>query len=54
MSQPYGNIKISENIIAASKLNLLRGCRVISELKLLFKHNLIKSLFLSSNISKLR
>jgi hypothetical protein len=28
---------MSEKIIAASKLNLLIGCRVISELKELFK-----------------
>ena len=36
---PYGNINISEKIMAASKLNLLRGCSVISAAKLEFKHN---------------
>jgi len=43
---PYGNIKISEKIIAASNLNLLIGCNVISVDKFSFKHNLIKSGFL--------
>ena len=41
----YGTIKISEKIIAESKLNLLIGCNVISELNSLFKQSLIKSLF---------
>ena len=34
-----------ENIIAASRSNLLRGCMVISEDKSSFKHRLIKSGF---------
>ena len=33
---------MSEKMIAESKLYLLMGCKVISELKLLFKHKLIK------------
>ena len=40
-----GNIKISEKIIAASKSNLFKGCRVISDDKFSFKHKLIKSGF---------
>ena len=32
------------DVIAESKSNLLIGCRVISELKLLFKQSLMKSL----------
>ena len=36
---------MSEKIIAASKLNLLIGCNVISEDKFSFKHNFIKSGF---------
>ena len=39
---PYGNIKISEKIIAASKLNLFKGCKVISDERDSFKHNSIK------------
>ena len=38
-----GTIKISENIMAESKLNLFMGCSVISELNLLFKQSFIKS-----------
>ena len=41
-------MRISENIIAESRLYLLIGCNVISELSLLFKHNLTKSLLLKS------
>ena len=36
---------MSENIIAASKLNLFKGCNVISDDKFSFKHKLIKSGF---------
>ena len=39
---PYGNIKMSEKIIAASNSNLLSGCKVILGVIFLFKHNLIK------------
>ena len=37
---------MSENIIAASKSNLFKGCKVISELNSLFKHNFMKFVFL--------
>ena len=36
---------MSEKIIAASNSNLFNGCKVISEDKTSFKHNLIKSVF---------
>ena len=40
--RPYGIIKISENIIAASRLNLFKGCKVISLINLVFKQRFIK------------
>ena len=39
-------IKISEKIIAASKSNLFRGCKVISADNFSFKHSSIKFVFL--------
>ena len=41
--RPYGNIKISENIIAASRSYLLKGCKVIFVVSFSFKQSLIKS-----------
>ena len=50
-SRPYGIIKISENIIAASRSNLFKGCKVISLTNSCTSFDTLPTLFVNGILS---